>query len=360
MKKPILIDEWQKVPEIWDRIRREVDNGLSEGSVLLSGSDPSLYPRMHSGAARIERLTMRPFSIEEREMSNTPIRISDFFKKDYEIPTIESKWTLEDYLDEIYRSGFPVIREKSDRGIKRSIDGYISNLINHEFKENNIQVRKPQALLSWLTAYAAASATTTTFSTILKAAEGNEEDTPSKNTATSYREILTTLGIIEECKPWISMGKLFPTLGKVPKHFIVDPALIVSLLEIEKDVILLGKVEHPIGKINKTFVGQLFESLVYQSLATYAEVNDAKLSHLRLSNGTKEIDFILQKGRSILAIEVKAKNSLKKNDVANLNWFAKQVEEEYEVTKIIIYMGKYSYKRDDDDIYMIPASLLGA
>jgi predicted AAA+ superfamily ATPase len=358
-EKPILIDEWQRLPEFWERIRREVDNGLQGGSILLSGSNPNMFPRVHSGSARIERLTMRPFSIEEREMTKTPIRIADLLKDEFVMPNAESEWNLEGYLDEIYRSGFPALRIRSERAIRRSIDGYIQNIIEHEFKENSIVVRKPQALLSWLTAYAAASATTTAFSTILQAVEGNSDRIPSEKTVIGYREILSALGIVKELKPWLEMGKLFPNLGKTPKHFLVDPALIVSLLSLDKEIVLSGQIQHPIGKLNKTFIGQLFESFIYQSLATYAEVNEAKLRHLRLSNGSKEIDFLMQKGRKLLAIEVKAKTALKKNDTDNLNWFETQIKDEFKVVKIILYMGKYVYTREDG-IHMIPASLLGS
>lgn len=34
----ILIDEWQKLPEVWDRVRRAVDDGAVPGRFLLTGS----------------------------------------------------------------------------------------------------------------------------------------------------------------------------------------------------------------------------------------------------------------------------------------------------------------------------------
>ena len=36
--KPLLLDEWQLLPETWDRVRRSVDSGAQGGSYLLTGS----------------------------------------------------------------------------------------------------------------------------------------------------------------------------------------------------------------------------------------------------------------------------------------------------------------------------------
>ena len=47
---PILIDEWQRIPEVWDRVRRAVDDGAPPGQFLLTGSAPPTTQPMHSGA----------------------------------------------------------------------------------------------------------------------------------------------------------------------------------------------------------------------------------------------------------------------------------------------------------------------
>ena len=37
-KPPVLLDEWQLVPSVWDAVRRAVDRGAPPGSFLLTGS----------------------------------------------------------------------------------------------------------------------------------------------------------------------------------------------------------------------------------------------------------------------------------------------------------------------------------
>ena len=56
-QKPHLVDEWQKVPEVWDAARRAVDaSGNERGMLLLTGStalNPSDRPKVHhSGTGR--------------------------------------------------------------------------------------------------------------------------------------------------------------------------------------------------------------------------------------------------------------------------------------------------------------------
>ncbi len=63
---PVLIDEWQLEPDVWDRVRRAVDDDPTGGRFLLAGS-AGVAPgvRVHSGAGRIVSLTMRPLTFSE-------------------------------------------------------------------------------------------------------------------------------------------------------------------------------------------------------------------------------------------------------------------------------------------------------
>ncbi|MDR0690847.1 MAG: DUF4143 domain-containing protein [Streptococcaceae bacterium] len=358
---PILIDEWQKLPSIWEYSRRAVDRGLSAGFLLLTGSSPKINANIHSGAGRIVRLKMRPFTIEERQISDVYIRISDFL--DVRITDNISERTnkgLVDYLDEIFRSGLPGIRDKSEYARKGFLKSYVDNLAEKEFIENGFSIKKPDSLHSWLKAYASAIASVTNFQTILDASMRNSLESPSRKTADNYKDILVTLNVIEELPAWLGYGKLFPALAKASKHFLLDPALVAPLLGMTKSKILKGDVPHPIGKMNKTFLGQLFESLIYQSLITYAEINGARLSHLRMKNGRREIDFIIEKeeNNQLIAIEVKSASSISDKDVEHLNWFEEIAKKEYKTTKVVLYMGSFAFTRKDQ-VHVIPASMLG-
>jgi len=358
--KDVLLDEWQRLPEIWEIVRRKVDEGTYQGAILMTGSSPSLQPRIHSGSGRILRFKMRPLSIEERELDVAKIKLSHLLTGNIEEAfTYQTAVTLDHYLDEIFNSGFPGIRLEPEKFRVRSIQSYIDNIIHHDLLEQEIKVRKPQSMKAWLTAYAAATATNASSSTIAEAAFADDGGAVSANTIQSYKEILQGIGVIEQVLAWLPLGSLFSNLGKTPKHFLVDPAIAVTLLNVTKKNILQGRrLPKTIGKLNKTFLGQLFESLVYQSLATYTDICEAHLSHLRLRGGEKEIDFIVQKEDTLIAVEVKSKAKIEGKDVASLHWFEQKVNKEYDVVKVVINAGPYAYKRIDG-VIVVPLALLG-
>lgn len=63
----ILFDEWQRVPSVWDAVRRQVDAGAEPGRFLLTGSaTPTNANGTHSGAGRILSLRIRPMGLHER------------------------------------------------------------------------------------------------------------------------------------------------------------------------------------------------------------------------------------------------------------------------------------------------------
>ncbi|MFT4157221.1 MAG: AAA family ATPase [Microbacterium sp.] len=70
-RKPLLLDEWQRMPHVWDLVRRAVDEDCTAGQFLLTGSAAPITAPMHSGAGRIVSLRMRPLSMAER-VTHTP------------------------------------------------------------------------------------------------------------------------------------------------------------------------------------------------------------------------------------------------------------------------------------------------
>ena len=188
--KPVLIDEWQLAPSLWSYVRHAVDDGLPNGSVLFTGSSIRVNSRVHSGAGRIIRLKLRPYSIEERNLSDSYIRIADLFSFDSKATVNgETDKTLVDYLDEIYRSGFPGIRNKSERIQKVLLKSYVTNIAEHEFEENGFKILNPHSLLSWMRIYAASIGTETKQSTLINAATASDA-IPSAPTVSKYRKPL--------------------------------------------------------------------------------------------------------------------------------------------------------------------------
>src|SRR6478735_2423881 len=215
---PVLIDEWQLLPEIWDLVRRSVDLGAAPASYLLTGSTSPDGRGRHSGAGRIPMIRMRPLTLVERWDSQGTVSLAELLEG--KLPPLEGSTavTLEDYVDEILASGFPGLRGLSGRALRLQLDSYADRIVDRDFPELGYQVRNPRALRRWMAAYAAATATTTSFDKIRTAATGSERASPSKDSAQSYRSILERLWILDPVPAWQPTRNHLSRLSAGPKY----------------------------------------------------------------------------------------------------------------------------------------------
>jgi uncharacterized protein len=106
-------------------------------------------------------------------------------------------------------------------------------------------------------------------------------------------------------------------------------------------------------------LGQLFESLVALSVRTYASRVQARVHHLRTSNGIHEVDLIVEgQDRRAVALEVKLAASVSDKDVEHLLWLRSK-SPDLIADAAVITTGEFAYRRPDG-VAVIPAVLLGA
>ena len=104
---PLLLDEWQMAPVIWDAVRFAVDKRGLLGQFILTGSaTPSDGETTHSGTGRIARMLMRPMSLFESNESNGKVSIKDLFEGDTDIAA-KSTLTIEQIAHSVCRGGWP-------------------------------------------------------------------------------------------------------------------------------------------------------------------------------------------------------------------------------------------------------------
>ncbi len=355
---PVLIDEWQHVPECWDLVRRAVDAGADPGRFLLTGSASPAGVETHSGAGRIVSIRMRPLALSERGLGTPSVSLAQLLTG--ERPPIEGRTDLrvDDYVREILHSGFPGMRHLSGRPLRAQLDGYLDRIVDRDFPELGHTIRNPAALRRWMTAYAAASSTTASFETIRDAATGGESEKPAKTTTHPYRDVLERLWVLDAVPAWTPTRNRIRRLSSPPKHQLADPALAARLLGLDTDALMSGQEAGPPIPRDGTLLGALFESLCTLSLRVYAQPSEARISHLRTSGGEHEIDLIAERqdGR-VLAIEVKLARDVGGDDVRHLNWLAEQLGDSL-LDAMVVTTGAEAYRRPDG-IAVVPAGLIG-
>lgn len=355
---PVLIDEWQLEPHVWDRVRRAVDDDSSGGRFLLAGS-AGVAPgvRIHSGAGRIVSMPMRPLSFSERGIHEPTVSLRALLTGEQEEISGVSDVDLAVYTDEILRSGFPGIRHLPERARELQLDSYVVRIVERELPEAGVTVRRPGSLRAWLTAYAAATATTAAYGTILDAATPGEGDKPTRQTVGVYREHLKRIFVLDPVEAWLPAFAPLTRLTRTPKHHLVDPALAARLVGVGKTGLLRGDGMR-VSTTTGTWLGALFESLVVQSVRVYAGAAGARIGHLRTKNNTHEIDLIVEHAdRSCLAIEVKLADTVGDDDVRHLNWLDEQLGDRL-VDRVVVYTGAFAYRRRDG-VAVVPLALLG-
>lgn len=356
LEGPTLIDEWQREPASWDQVKRAVDAGAAPGSFLIAGSSAPPGATVHSGAGRILTLRMRPLSLYERGVAVDGVSLAELLDGGEPKVAGSTAADLRTYTHEILASGLPGIRRTPEDLRQDQIDAYLDATVNQEFAEQGVSVRRPATLRAWMAAYAAATATTSTYTTILDAATPGLPDKPARSTTLVYRDVLTRAFLLDPLEPWMPSRNHLKRLGQTPKHLLADPALAARLLGASESSLLAGRSTGPDVPRDGTLLGALFEHLVAQSVQVYGQAARARTGHLRTQDGRHEVDLIVERDGAVLAFEVKLAATVTDDDVKHLIWLRDQIGDDL-VDAAVISTGPDAYRRRDG-IAVIPAGLL--
>ncbi len=269
----------------------------------------------------------------------------------------ETGVSLEGYTREIVASGFPGLRQLGGRALRTELEGYVDRVVDRDFPELGHRVRNPAGLRRWMTAYAAASSTSTSFEKVRDAATSGEGEKPSRVATQPYRDILERLWILDPVPAWQPTRSRLSRIAAAPKHQLVDPALATTLLGADADALLAGADLGPPIPRDGPLLGALFESLVTQSIRVYAQHAEARVGHFRTHAGGREIDLIVERADNrVLAIEVKLAQVADDRDLRHLHWLKEKIGDEL-LDAIVVTTGSAAYRRRDS-IGVVPAALL--
>ncbi|MDR2163401.1 MAG: DUF4143 domain-containing protein [Clostridiales Family XIII bacterium] len=295
-RNPRLIDEWQLEPDLWNHVRREVDDRKKAGQFILTGSaDFADAARMHSGAGRFSVIEMRPMSWLEVGISSGRISLKKILAGRRVAPGDECSIALNEIITHILRGGWPAAIDKSDEEAIEYVREYVNLLVESDVSKapNTRRRRSGTKVRRILDSYSRNIATEATQSLIVSEARG-EDVSLAQGTADRYIEVLKDLMIIEDLPAWRTHIRSSATLRRSEKKYFVDPSIAAACLELDIDQLIS----------DLHYLGLLFEATAIRDLRVYARANGAKVSHYRDSSGL-EIDAIVHGGGSWSAFEIK-------------------------------------------------------
>ncbi len=348
--RPRLIDEWQLVPDVWNLVRRAVDDtGGLPGQFILTGSAvPPDDVTRHSGALRFGRLRMRPLSLTEAGYSTGDISLAALMSGD-EPRAGDTGMTINEIADRIAIGGWPALQDRTVDQALLALRGYLRDTSRLDLPRVDGVQRDPENVDRVMRSLARNVATEASARAI--AADVGGADGPvDYHTVIDYTAALKRVFVIEDLPSWSpSLRSRSILRASMTRHF-VDPSLAVAALNTRPER-LMQDVET---------MGLLFESLVVRDLRIYAQAIDGDVSHYRDNLGLEADAIIECRDGRWAAIEVKLGHGAIDIAAENLLRLAAKIDTDRhgEPAFLAVVTGwGYGYRRPDG-VSVIPIGAL--
>ena len=344
LPEPVLLDEWQAVPETFPAVKRAIDTGAGSGRFILTGSAyGDLEGVTAAGTGRIVRMRLLGMTVREQLGRVDAEPFLDRLARGEEMATPGERLDLRDYLDLALRSGFPEALDITGTAARqRWLDGYVSQIITRD-PTGTVGARNPALLLRYLEAYALHSAGVVEAKSIYEAAGVD------KRTGASYEQVLENVFVVESLPAWKT--NRLKRLVQSPKRYIVDSGLMAATLRVDQAAIL-----H-----DDKLLGRVIDTFVASQLRGELEVcaTRPRLYHLRDTDGRHEVDIVAElAGERVLAFEVKASSSVTAHDARHLAWMRDELGDRF-ITGVVFHTGPRAFPLGDR-ITALPISMMWA
>lgn len=317
----VIIDEAQRAPDLLSYIQTAVDEDASAGRYILTGSQQfSLLAKVsQSLAGRAAYLRLLPFSVAE--LSGTapqdPFEYHDAARK-------ERPRGLK--IDDLLFSGlYPRIH---DRKLDPSdfLEAYLTAYVERDVRDV-LRVNDLSTFQRFVQLCAGRSGQILNYS-------GLASDCGITHpTARHWLSVLEASSIVHMLQPFYR--NYSKRLMKSPKLYFVDTGLMCRLLRVRNNQDLVG---HPLyGSIYETFV-------VSEIMKAFVHRGERPPAYYWRDRSGREVDVVLESGKQLIAIEVKAGKTASTDFFKGLDYFAKLSRSRAEA--VLVYGGDESYLRE--------------
>ena len=342
---PLLIDEWQLVPSLWNRVRRAVDDRQAVGQFILTGSaTPNDDVNRHSGAGRFSVMRMRPMCLAESGRSTAAVSLDALLDGTTQAAG-DPGLNVPELAEVLTIGGWPAWQGMPAASVSRGLRDYLTQISHVDVAAVAGQRRNPTKVDALLRSLARNTASEVAVTTLAADAAADRE------TTSGYLAVLERLMIVENQPAWAPAMRSRVQLRTSPKRHLVDPSLAVAALR-GSPAKLLADLET---------MGMLFESMVVRDLRVLAQPLDGQVLHYRDNKGL-EIDAVVvcDDGRWG-AFEVKLGSTRIDEAAANLLAFVAKLDTSASghpgVLAVITGSG-LAYRRADG-VHVVPIGTLG-
>lgn len=361
--RPHVIDEWQRVPAIWDCVRHEVDRARgTRGAFILTGSSTPATRQgeqgpAHSGAGRIGRVRMSPMSLFESGESTGQVSLEGLFAGEF-TPCVAERDTV-GLVEAACRGGWPEAVDMEVDAAQLIAREYVTAALGVSIPALGLDPDIARRLASSLARNLGQAATYKTIINDMFGAEENPLSVIDEGRVRAYLDALKGMYIVEEVPGWAPPARDRKRFATKPKRYLADPSLACALLSMSPAALLADW---------QTF-GLVFENMAVRDLSVYARaldlLDDVPVRYYRDDSGV-EADAIVQlaDGRWA-AFEFKVSEDKVEKGVASLQRMRRKVCENPrsqtrppEFMAVITGVGEYA-REVAEGIVAVPIRLLG-
>ena len=341
----VILDEVQRVPELFEAIKISVDRQRTPGRFLLTGStNVFLVPQLSDSlAGRIQIVPLHPLTqFELAGRSDLVGPDADFlnalFGDGFSIFQCERLGAR--LVEKIVAGGYPAALERpTPRRLANWYRDYVEALVQRDVRDIS-RVRSLDVLPRLLRAAAARTAQLFNLSDLASAFE------LSRPSIGDYVTLLERLFLLERLPAW--HRNRLKRLVKSPKLHLTDTGLAAALLGADAKALAA----------DRTLLGHFLETFVYQELRRQATWHDTPTGffHFRDKDGVETDIVIEQASGAVAGVEIKAAASVNSTDLRGLRKLQKAVGNRF-VRGIVLYDGETSIPFGDR-FHAVPMSRL--
>jgi hypothetical protein len=317
----MLIDEVQRVPDLWLAIKNLVDREPRPGRFLLTGSARLLSLRSLPDTlpGRSETIDLWPFS--QGEVDDAPDGFVDAaFAIGADLRSEPTDMRRNDYVARLTRGGFPeAVHRETPRRRQRFFTSYVDGIITRDVQQVAHIERIPD-MRRLIALLAASSGNLVNFTRL------GTDMVMNANTVRNYVEILETIFLVRLIPAW-SSGATARAVGAAKVVF-VDSGLAHNAAA---------------GAVSKPPIGGLLEGFVISEIArqlTWASTT-VRLFHYR-DRDQNEVDVLLEDNAgTVVGVEVKAAETVRSQDFQGLRLLQRRLGERFRAG-FVLYCGTES------------------
>jgi hypothetical protein len=335
MAPDMVIDEAQRAPQLLIAIKKAVDDNPERRFVLSGSANLLLMKRVSETlAGRATYHVLYPPTWSEWQGNGMPQWLLAMFEG--RVPE-EATTSMQTELSSILFTGFmPGIQGGSASDAAFFWEGYVRTYLERDLRELSevtsvVDFRRVMQLAAMRTG------------SLVSQSDIAKESGVSQPTVWRYLNLLEVSHLYARLPsaPVTSLG----AVTKTPKGYVVDSGLAAAL----------GGYLSP-GSLDETFMGHLLESAVFMALQVVSELWMAQLSFVRTREAPyREIDFIMERDRRRLAIEVKLSHSVSYADARSIVWM---ISEDSQCVGGVVIYGGTDIRLLADHIIAVPWSML--